>query len=496
VSTFGFPRSLCREDRNNRYITSSQGTIMNVRNNYENEQHHGCKKRPSSWFPHAVLVILFLSLLPAVAAEDRVMVNYTLIDEDSVSIWDPAPWISHYGLSEDIVAYHKGQTVYIWDSRTGDRKKLEIPTEANYQTEVATLDISHGVVYYMLDKENERRSHGQEGGLYAFDGENNTLIALFSHHDILNLIAENNHVLLLDATNYYKPLDPGNTKVSAAELLVYSPKNGEISLIDNLVDLSDPIGFGNNNSATATYGIVLGSSKEMIRRVPGDGLAVFSLPMQPVNQSVTQISIPSGTNIGSSGGIVGFDPDCFSENYFVWKKTTGIRTPAYHSVLYLTDLRTLKNVVLAETDGAFSDYLYAVDGDYVIYGRTLYHIPTGTKTELSFNGELDKLFDSGLSELLESGTREIDIIRFNDEGLLIRTYPKVEDAGYSGKSQLFFADLGPVIHAGEKVQPVISSPAIPTLQHGDTIPAPVSLLIPGFALVVIGIIVLMRRRWE
>jgi len=466
---------------------------MNIRNNNREYQHYhqGPKKMPGSWFPHAVLVILLLSLLPSVAAEAPVTVNYTFIDEDSVSIWDPAPRISHYGLSDGMVAYHQGRTVYTWDSKTGERKTLEIPPEANYRTDIAALDITHGVVYYMLDKEKERRSHGQEGGLYAFDGKTSTPIPAFSGHDILNIIADNNLILIHDATNYFRS-DSGNE--SAAELLVYSPKNSGIIPVDNLIELSDPIGFGGNNSVTVATGICLGGCKQMIPRLPGDGLAVFSLPVQPANPSVTQISIPSGTNIGSSGGIVGFDPDCFSENYFVWTKTTGIRTPAYHSVLYLTDLRTLKNVVLAETNGSFSDYLYAVHGDYAIYGRTLYHIPTGTKTELSFNGELDKLFDNGLSELSESGTREIDILRFNDEGILIRTYPKVEDAGYSGKSQIFFADLGPVIHAGEKVQPVTPSPVNPTTQPGETIPAPVSLLIPGFALVVIGIIVLMRKR--
>jgi hypothetical protein len=467
---------------------------MNVRNNCGYEQHRGYKKMPSSWFSLTVLVILLLSLLPAVAAEAPVMVNYTFINEDSVSIWDPAPWISHYGLSDSMVAYHQGRTVYTWDSKTGERKTLEIAPEANYQTEIAALDITHGVVYYMLDKEKERRSHGQEGGLYAFDGENNTLITQFSHHNILNLIADNNLLLLLDATNYYKPLDPGNTNVSAAELLVYSPKNGGIALIDNLVDLSDPIGFGNNNSVTATYGIVLGSSKEMIRRVPGDGLAVFSLPVQPANRSVTQIVIPSGTNTGSTGGIVGFDPDCFSKDYFAWKKTTGNTTTGHHSTLYLTDLRTKKSIVLTETNGFFSAYSYAVDGDYMIYGRTLYHIPTGTKTELSFNGELDTLFDSGLSELSDNGTHEIDIIRFNDEGLLIRTYPKVEDAGYSGKYQLFFADLGPVIHPREKAHEIISDTVPVTTQHDGAKETPVSPMIPGFALVVVGILVLFGPR--
>jgi hypothetical protein len=286
------------------------------------------------------------------------------------------------------------------------------------------------------------------------------------------------------------------TKVSGAELLVYSPDRGDITRIDNLSDMNDPTGFGGNNIVTATYSIGWGSS-EVIRRHPGDGLALFTLTGFLGNQSFTQISIPSGTNIGSSGGIVKYEPDCFSENYFVWKKTTGIRTPAYHSVLYLTDLRTLKNIVLAETDGSFSDYLYAVDGDYLIYGRTLYHIPTGTKTELSFNGELDNLFDNGPGELLNNKSLEIDIIRFNDEGLLIRTYPKVEDAGYSGKYQLFFSDLGPVLHAGESTRLVTPDRGTPeSTKQGEAPPAPESLIIPGFALVVIGIIVLLRKRGD
>ncbi|WP_148277653.1 hypothetical protein [Methanoregula formicica] len=444
-----------------------------------------------------MIVILLLALPVSAAAEDRVMVNYTFIDENSVTPRDfTGLKESHFGLSNGVVAYHKGQTIYTWDSRTKETRTLEIPPVSNYHTKIQTLDITEGKVYYVFHKNKVRALRGSEGGLYVFDGKNNTLITPFSHHDILSLIADNNRILFLDATNYQKPLDVMKTKVSGAELLVYSPDRGDITKIDNLSDIDDPSGFGGNTIVTATYSIGWGSSYEVIRRHPGDGLALFTLAGSPGNLSVTQISIPSGTNIGSSGGIVGFDPDCFSEDYFVWKKTTGIRTPAYHSVLYLTDLRTLKNVVLAETDGAFSDYLYAVDGDYVIYGRTLYHIPTGTKTELSFNGELDKLFDAGLGELLNNKTLEIDIIRFNDEGLLIRTYPKVEDAGYSGKSQLFFADLGPVIHAGEHVQPVTLSPVIPTTQQGETTPAPVSLLIPGFALVVIGMIVLMRKRRE
>lgn len=471
---------------------------MNVRNNncgYE-QPHHDLKKMPASWFPHTVLVILLLSLSPAMAAEDPVMVNYTFIDENTVSIWDPPVRESHFGLSNGMVAYHKDQTIYTWDSKTGERKTLEIPPVPNYHTKIQALDIADRNVYYVYLKNKAKASRGSEGGLYRFDGKNTTLLAPFSHHDILNLIADKNLLLIHDATNYQKPLDSMNTNVSGAELLVYSPDRGVIMTVDNLTDMDDPIGFGGGNVVTATYSIGWGSSTEVIRRHPGDGLALFTMTGFPESPLFAPISIPSGTNIGSSGGIVGFDPDCFSENYFVWKKTTGMNTPAYHSVLYLTNLRTLKNVVLAETDGSFSNNLYAVDGDYVLYGRTLYHIPTGTKTELSFNGELDRLFDNGLSELSDNGTQEIDIIRFNDEGLLIRTYPKAEDAGYSGKYQLFFADLGPVIHAGENVQPVTLSPVIPTTQQGDTTPATVSLLIPGFALVVIGIIVLMKKRRE
>lgn len=442
----------------------------------------------------AVIAVLLLALPPVVSAEEHVLVNYSFIDENSVSIWDPSILESHYGLSEGMVAYHKGRAVYTWDSKTGERKTLDIPPEANYKTEIAALDITHGVVYYMLDKKKERRSHGQEGGLFAFDGKNNTLIAPFSHHDILNLIADNNLLLLLDATNYYKPLDPMDTKVSAAELLVYSPKSDEITQIDNLIDISDPIGFGGNNSVTATYGISLGSSKEMIRRVPGDGLAVFSLPVQPANRSVTQIVIPSGTNTGSSGGIVRFDPDCFSGHFFVWTKTTGNITSGYHSSLFLTDLRNLKSVVLTETNDFFSEYSYAVDGDYVIYGRTLYHIPTGRKAELSFNGELDKMFDGGLGELSDNKTSEIDIIRFNDGGILIRTYPRMQDVDYSGKYQLWFADLGPVINPGEKARVIIPDTVTVTTQQNMTKETPVSLMIPGFALIALGILVLFRSR--
>lgn len=469
---------------------------MNIRNYFPRPEHpsENIKRRSPLHFFFTVLVVLLLAFPPGVSAEERVPVNYSFIDENSVSVWDPPLRESHFGLSRGVVAYHKGQMVYTWDSKTGERKTLEIPQEANYNTGIAALDISDGTVYYVFDKKKARTLLGSEGGLYSFDGKNSTLVTPFSHHDILNLIADNNRVLILDATNYSRPLDSTKTKVSAAELLVYSPGNGVITKLDNLIDVNDPIGFGGNNSVTATYGIVLDSSEEMIRRLPGDGLAVFSLPAEQANKSVTQISIPSGTNTGSSEGIVGFDPDCFSEDYFVWKKTTGNITSGYHSTLYLTDIRTLKNVVLTETNGFFSDYSYAVDGDYMIYGRTLYHIPTGKKTELSFNGELDTLFDSGIGELEDNKTAEIDIIRFNDDGLLIRTYPKVEDAGYSGKYQLWFADLTPVIHPGEKVQQLISGTVSPTMQQDGAKETPVSLVIPGFALLLVGILVLFRSR--
>jgi hypothetical protein len=430
-----------------------------------------------------------------VTAEDRIMVNYTLIDENSVSLRDfTAVHESHFGLSNGMVAYHKGQTIYTWDSRTGERKILEIPPEPNYNTKIQALDITDGTVYYIFDKQKERRSHGNEGGMYAFDGKNNTLITPFSRHNLINLIVDNDLILIHDATNYHKPLNDPMTKISGAELLVYSTDRGDITSIDHLSDINDPSGFGGNTIITATYSISLDNPDEIFRRHPGDGLALFSLVGSLGNQSVTQISIPSGTNIGSSGGIVGFDPDCLSENYLVWIKTNGIRTPAYHSVLYLTDLRTLKNVILAETDGSFSDYLYAVDGDYLVYGRTLYHIPTGMTTELSFNGELDKLFDNGIGELFTSNTSELDIIRFNDGGLLIRTYPRVENADYSGKYQLWYADLGPIIHPGEKAREKISDKITASAQMGMTEKTPVSFLISGLALIVAGILILYGNR--
>jgi len=149
---------------------------------------------------------------------------------------------------------------------------------------------------------------------------------------------------------------------------------------------------------------------------------------------------------------------------------------------------------LAETDGSFSDYLYAVDGDYLIYGRTLYHIPTGTKTELSFNGELDNLFDNGPGELLNNKSLEIDIIRFNDEGLLIRTYPKVEDVDYSGKYQLYYADLGPVIHPVEETSPPTPGAAPPSMQQTRVKETPVPLVIPGLAIILGGISFVSRKR--
>ena len=80
------------------------------------------------FFLVAALIILFLALPITVAAEDRVMVNYTLIDENSVSLRDfTAVHESHFGLSKGMVAYHKGQTIYTWNSRTGERGTLEIP---------------------------------------------------------------------------------------------------------------------------------------------------------------------------------------------------------------------------------------------------------------------------------------------------------------------------------------------------------------------------------
>ncbi len=467
---------------------------MNIRNYFPWSERRSeyFKRIQLSNFFLTVLVILLIALPPGVKAEERILVNYTLIDENSVSVWDPPSRESHFGLSKGVVAYHKGQTIHTWDSKTGKRKILEIPPEANYNTGITALDISDGMVYYAFDKQTSGGSHGPEGGLYIFDGKTSTPVPAFSRHDILNIIADNNLILIHDATNYFRRLDSGNE--SAAELLVYSPKNSGIILVDNLIELSDPIGFGGNNIVTVATGICLGGCKQMIPRLPGDGLAVFSLSVQPANQSVTQIGIPSGTKTGSNGGIVRFDPDCFSKDYFVWTKTTGNMSSGYHSSLYLTDLRALKNVVLTETNGFFSDYSYAVDGDYVIYGRTLYHIPTGRKTELSFNGELDKLFDGGLGELLDNRTSEIDIIRFNDEGLLIRTYPRKEDVDYSGKYQLWFADLGPVIYPGEKARVTIPITVPVTTPQNMAKETPVSLMIPGFAILVVGILVICRNR--
>jgi len=467
---------------------------MNIRNYFPWPEHRSevFKRIPPSYFFLSVLAILLLALPPGVSAQERVLVNYTFIDENQVSIWDPPVRVSHYGLSEGLVAYHTDKTVSIWDSKTGGRETLEIPHESNYNINIASLDITDGTVYYVLDKKKGRTLFGSEGGLYAYDGKNNTLIAPFSRHDILNIIADDNRILVHDITNYYNHSD--SRQDSAGDLFVFSPKSGEIIPVDDLIELSDPIGFGENNSVTATYGISFSNNGEMIQRLPGDGLAVFSLSGQPVDQTVTKISIPSGTNTGTLGWIVRFDPDCFSKDYFVWKKTTGNITSGYHSSLYLTDLRTLKNVILTETNGFFSDYSYAVDGDYLIFGRTLYHIPTGKKTELSFNGELDKLFDNGLGELLNNKSSEIDIIRFNDEGLLIRTYPKVEDADYSGKYQLFFADLGPVIHPDGKARKIISDTIPETAQQNHTKETPVSLMIPGLALIVVGIVMVSRNK--
>ncbi len=467
---------------------------MNIRNCFPEPEHQSdiLKRLPPSYFFLTVLVILLLALLPGVSAEERVLVNYSFIDENSVSIWDPPVRVSQYGLSNGLVAYHKDKTVYIWDSKTGGRKTLEIPQESNYNINIASLDITDGTVYYVLNKKKGRSLFGSEGGLYSYDGINNTLISPFSHHDILNIIADNNHILIHDVTDYYNRSDWGQD--SAGDLLVYTPGNNEITLVDDLIELSDPIGFGGNYSITMAKGICVAGCKNMTPRLPMDGLTVFSLPVQSRDRSVTQIRIPSGTDIQLSEEKVGFDPDCFSEHYFVWSKTTGNITSGYQSSLYLTDLRTLKNVVLTETNGFLSHYSYAVDGDFVIYGRTLYHIPTGRKTELSFNGDLDKLFDSGLGELLNNRTSEIDIVRFNDEGLLIRTYPRVEDVDYSGKSQLWFADLGPVIRTGGNARVMIPETVPVTIQKNMAKETPVSVMIPGFALIVVGILVLFRSR--
>jgi hypothetical protein len=440
----------------------------------------------------AVLVILLIVLPPGVNAEERVLVNYSFVDENSVSVWDPPVRISQYGLSKGLVAYHKGQTIYIWDSKTGERKKLEIPPESNYNIDIGALDITDGTVYYVLNKKKGRSLFGSEGGLYSYDGINNTVIPAFSRHDILNIIADNNRILIHDVTDYFKPSDSGQD--SAGDLLVYSPENNGIIPVDDLIELSDPIGFGGNYSVTKALGICVAGCKNMTPRLPMDGLAVFSLPVQPHDRTVTQIRIPSGTDIKPSEERVGFDPDCFSEHYFVWKKTTGNSTSGYHSILYLTDLRTQKSIVLTETDGYFSDYSYAVDNDYVLYGRTLYHIPGGNRTVLSFNGDLDKLFDSGLSELKDNRTSEIDIVRFNDGGILLRTYPRMEDVDYSGTSRLFFADLTPVIHPGEKARtPVPGNIPVPPQQNAGR-ETPVSLMIPGFALIAVGIFVIYRNR--
>jgi hypothetical protein len=161
---------------------------MNVWNNlpWPEHRHQDSTKLPALFFFVAVLVILFLALPVSVDAEDRGMVNYTLIDENSVSLRDfTGLKESHFGLSKGMVAYHKDQTIYTWDSRTGERRTLEIPPVSNYYTKIQSLDITDGKVYYVFHKTKVKTFRGSEGGVYVFDGKNNTPLASFSRHDIL-----------------------------------------------------------------------------------------------------------------------------------------------------------------------------------------------------------------------------------------------------------------------------------------------------------------------
>lgn len=424
----------------------------------------------------ALLVFIFPS--PAAAEEKKVLVNYTFIDEGPVSIWDPSPWQSHLGLSNGVVAYHKGQTIYTWDSKTGEQKIFEITPEANYNTEITALDISDGIVYYGFDKRTKRVNHGTEGGLYAFDGKNTTAVAAFFHHDIMNIIADQRLVLIHDTTNYGRLLDSG--KRSAADLFVYSPDRSEILPVDNRIDRSDAVGFGGNIVATLSEGLEI--SQETDKRQPNEGLALFTLDMHATNRSVIPVIIPSATNIRYPEERVGFSPDCCSEGYVAWTKTTDTSTSGYRSTLFLTNISTQKTVSLCETDGAFSDDSYAVDGDYVFYGRILYHIPTGTKTEVSFNGGLDN----------NENTR-LDIVRFNDGGLLIKSYPKKANEEDATKYQLWYADLGPVIYPAKETTATTGGTILPTIARTDSKEAPVSGIIPGLA-VICGVIVCSFRK--
>ncbi|MFA6361959.1 hypothetical protein [Methanoregula sp.] len=432
--------------------------------------------------------LIFLLLLPSpvTAEEKRVTVNYTFIDEGNVSLWDPSAWQSHLGLSQGVVAYHKGQTIYTWDSKTGERQIFEIPPEANYNTEITALDIADGVVYYGFDKRTKRVNHGTEGGLYAFDGKNNTPVAAFFHHDIMNIIADHRLVLIHDTTNSGHLLDSG--KRSAADLFIYSPDFNGIIPVDNRIDRSDPVGFGGNTVATLTEGIEI--PHETNKRLPDEGMALFSLDMRASNRSVTPVTIPSATNIHYPEESIGVSPDCCSEDYVAWTKTTGTSTSGYHSTLFLTNISTLKTVPLCETDGAFSDDSYAIDGDYVFFGRTLYHIPTGTKTEISFNGGLDKLFDGEPNE----NTSQLDIVRFNDGGLLIKSFPKEKTEEYARNYQLWYADLGPVIHPAKET-PVTTTGTIPaTIARTGSTEAPVSGVIPGLAVIFVVIVCSFRKK--
>lgn len=416
---------------------------------------------------------------PVAAEEQKVLVNSTFIDEGPVSIWDPSLGQSHMGLSQGIVAYHKGQTIYTWDSKTGEQKTFEIPPEANYDTEITALDISDGVVYYGFDKRTKRVNHGNEGGLYTFDGKTTTPVAAFSHHDIMNIIADHHIVLIHDTTNYGQLLDSG--KRSAGELYMYLPDRNEIVPVDNHIDPSDPVGFGGTTAATYTTGLEI--SNETDKRQPNEGLAVFSLDADAANPSVTPITIPSATNICYPDEIVGFSPDCCSDGYVAWTKTTGTSTSGYHSTLFLTNIGTLKTVALCETDGFFGDDSYAVDGDYVFYGRTLYHIPTGTKTEVSFNGGLDN-----------ENTSQIDIVRFNDGGLLIKSYAKEPGEEYATKYQLWYADLGSVIHPANKTTAAASGTLPATIERTGSKETPVSGIIPGLAVICVVVLCSLGKK--
>ena len=444
--------------------------------------------------PVLAMAFMLIFIVIPTSAEDfsSIDVGYTYIDGDTCDVFSyPAvDQFSHMGLSKGKVAYSKdkGPLIYIWDSRTGEIKTFDTTELADkkddwisFWMEIKSVDISNGVAYYSLSthKTTPTGTSSSSDGLFSFDGLNNVNIDSLSDHNIDDLLADNNIILMKDS--WY---DPESFSV-LNKLRVYSSETEKVIIIDDKTQISDPIGFGEYKVATLAHSFGPQDSND---RVPGEGIAVFNLVPALAGKEVEQITIPEATDI-SPDEKVDVNQDCFSDKYFVWTKGWGITgrdRDRFQCNLYVTDLSTIQNNVIDTRDDlSFGLYTYAVDGDHLFYKNDdrifLYHIPDGDRKEIRITG----------NEEFEVG----DIVEFDEGQLLLRAYPK-EFAGYEpSEYEIWFVDLNPYINSAGINE---SDEGITGTMGVNIKEIPVVLIVPTLAVIIVFVLftVLIWRKNE